>query len=238
MSRSVAEIIVLSLVLGTIILGATVGNLLVLLGLRRQSFREKPSHLLLVNLAISDLLIAVIIQPYQLATVIHSSLIEEGGTLCSVGGVLNYPFFFVSLITLVGMCVDRFYAFGNPLLHRTRFTFNVALSIVVYSWIHSAAFGIGTGLAINIEYDPSSMDCGLGWTKRHIAFTLFVLLTHIALPFFILLVSSVWLFRRLKAHNEQLRQLQQRHEGYESDRREHHATQGKYATLIKYSIRF
>ena len=107
----------------------------------------------------------------------------------------------------MGKCVDRFYASSDPLLYRIRITFKISVGMVTYPWVHAAAFGLGTGLGIDVAYDPISKDCGLGWRKRHIALSLFLFLLHVLGPFLFLLVSTVLLFRRLKSHNERLCRL-------------------------------
>ena len=202
--RSIEEIVVLAIFLGFIILGGITGNLLVLVALRRQPTLKKPSSMLLANLALCDLCLAAIVQPYQLTTMIDSSLIEDSGILCQVGGVLSYPFFIVSLGIMVGMCIDRFYALGKPLLYRTRITFKVALAMVTAPWIYAVAFGLGTGLGVEVLYDPETQDCGLGWKRRHVAFTVFFFLFHAAVPSVALLVSSIFIFYRVKSHRREL----------------------------------
>ena len=107
----------------------------------------------------------------------------------------------------MGKCVDRFYASSDPLLYRIRITFKISVGMVTYPWVHAAAFGLGTGLGIDVAYDPISKDCGLGWRKRHIALSLFLFLLHVLGPFLFLLVSNVLLFCRLKSHNERLCRL-------------------------------
>ena len=198
--RSVEEIVVLAIFLGFIILGGITGNLLVLVALRRQPTLKKPSSMLLANLALCDLCLAAIVQPYQS----WSTLIEDSGILCQVGGVLSYPFFIVSLGIMVGMCIDRFYALGKPLLYRTRITFKVALVMVTAPWIYAVAFGLGTGLGVEVLYDPETQDCGLGWKRRHVAFTVFFFLFHAAVPSVALLVSSILIFYRVKSHQREL----------------------------------
>ena len=201
--RSTLETVLLSGIILIIILGGIVGNLLVLLAIMSsRSMKNKPSSLLFGNLALSDLLLATLVQPYQLATLIKPSLIEDNGLLCQIGGIASYPFFIVSVGTLVGMCVDRFYALAKPLLYRVRVTFNVAWGMIIYPWVHAVIFGIGTGFGIGARYDSKSKDCGLGWKRRHFAFTLFAILTYVAIPFIVLLVSNILIIRRLRSHNE------------------------------------
>ena len=170
--------------------------------MRSRSINRKPFSLLLRNLALSDLLLATLVQPYQLAALVKPSLIEDNRLLCQIGGIGSYLLFMVSVGTLVGMCVDRFYALAKPLLYRVRVTFKVAWGMIIYPWVHAVIFGIGTGFGIGARYDSKSKDCGLGWKRRHFAFTLFAILTYVAIPFIVLLVSNILIIRRLRSHNE------------------------------------
>ena len=201
--RSTLETVLLSGIILIIMLGGIVDNLLVLLAIMSsRSMKNKPSSLLLRNLALSDLILATLAQPYQLAALVKSSLIEDNGLLCQIGGIASYLLFIVSVGTRVGMCVDRFYALAKPLLYRVRVTFKVAWGMPIYPWVHAVIFGIGTGFGIGARYDSKSKDCGLDWKRRHIAFTLFVMLTHVAIPFIVILVSNILIVRRLRSHDE------------------------------------
>ena len=81
--RSTLETVLLSVTMIIIMLGGIVGNLLVLLAiLSSRSINRKPSSLLIGNLALSDLLLATLVQPYQLAALVKPSLIEDNRLLC------------------------------------------------------------------------------------------------------------------------------------------------------------
>ena len=182
--RSFEELIVLTIVMFFIILCSLIGNLMVLIAFKASKvLRKNHSNFLILNLATSDFLSAGLLMPFQLVIVIQPSLVIHGGILCSLAGVLSYPFFIVSSFSLVMLSFERYVALGYPLHHLSKITPRFIGTMVIYPWVHALCYATFTGLAIDIKFDPKSLDCGLGWRERHIAFVLFTALVHVVFPF-------------------------------------------------------
>lgn len=180
-------------------------NILVLLGyLTSPSARRKPSNLLLINMTLSELLTAVIVIPLQL--VVHctnSSLARKDGPWCKTVGVLTYPFYIVTVITMVCISIDRFYAIREPLKYKSKMTAKCIGLMIVYTWFHAATFSFIFGFVVGVGYNKLSAVCSIVWDD-HMGVSVFVAATHIVLPFVLLMVLNLNLVASLRKQNRNL----------------------------------
>lgn len=199
------EVSVLVAVSVFILLLSVPANILVLLGyLTSHSARKKPSNLLLVNMTFSELLTALVVIPLQL--VVHCtnpSLAKDDGVLCKLVGVLTYPFYIVTVATMVCISIDRLYAIRAPLKYKTRMTGKCIGLMIIYTWLHAALFSLIFGLIIGIGYNDLSAACSIVWND-HLGVSVFVAATHIVLPFVLLTVLNLNLVASLRKQNRNL----------------------------------
>ena len=180
-------------------------NILVLLGyLTSQSARKKPSNLLLVNMTFSELLTALILIPLQLVVhITNPTLAKDDGVLCQVTGVLTYPFYIVTVATMVCISIDRFYAICAPLKYKSTMTGKCIALMIIYTWIHATLFSLIFGFAIGIGYNELSAACSIAWND-HLGVSVFVAATHIVLPFVLLTALNWNLVTSLRKQNRNL----------------------------------
>ncbi|XP_048575771.1 rhodopsin, GQ-coupled-like [Nematostella vectensis] len=192
LSRSPQEILALASSLSIIIILSISGNALVIyVFITNRQLCSSLSNKLILSLAVADLTTAAFPMLYQLITVADVSLIQHGGPLCSVGGVASYSFFFVSVITLVMLSVERFLALGFPLKYSSIVSRRVKAFIIWYPWLHSLVFAVLCLAWFGIKYDPHGFDCGLRWRTRPFYFTFSVVFIHIALPLTLLTALNI-----------------------------------------------
>lgn len=182
----------LATTLGIIIIFGVCGNLLVIIAiLRFKRLRRAVNSYLILNLAISDFLTAALLMPYHLATVLDLSIIADDGLLCKVGGLLSYPFYISSTITLVMLAIERHIAVSDPLRYMSRVTARTIALMIGYSWFQSVLFVVLFAFLGNIEFSTQSLDCGVSWEGTPLWLSIFALLMTIVLPFFTLLIMSL-----------------------------------------------
>ena len=118
---------------------AIIGNTLILVALRKESFLHPPSKLLLRCLATTDLCVGLIAEPLNVSYWI--SLVNEEWTFCWYGlnssSITGYTLCSVSLLTLTAISVDRLLALSLRLRYRHVVTLNRTFVIVVVFWIVS-----------------------------------------------------------------------------------------------------
>ena len=186
------EKLCLALTLGVIIIFGLCGNLLVIIViLRFKRLRRYVSSYLILNLAISDFLTASINMPYHLATVLNLSIISGNGLLCKMGGILSYPFYISSTLTLVMLAIERHIAVRDPLRYLSRVTSRTIGFMVAFAWFQAAFFSSLFAILGNIEFSYISLDCGVTWKGTPLWLMLLALFLNVVLPYFLLLIMSL-----------------------------------------------
>lgn len=182
----------LATTLGIIIVFGVCGNLLVIIAiLRFKRLRRAVNSYLILNLAVSDFLTASMQMPYHLATVLDLSIIADDGLLCKVGGILSYPFYICSTVTLVMLAIERHIAVSDPLRYMSRVTGRTVAIMIVFSWFQGVIFVVLFSSLANIEFSTRSLDCGVAWEGTPLWLSILALLMNIVLPFFLLLIMSL-----------------------------------------------
>ena len=199
------EVSVLVAVTALILTLAVPTNILVLLGyLSSPSARRKPSNLLLINMAFSELLTILVVIPLQLIThCTNPSLARDDATWCKLTGVLTYPFYIVTVATMVCISVDRFYAIRAPLKYKSKMTAKCIGAMIIYTWLHATTFSFIFTFVIGIGYNEQSATCSIVWDD-HFEVSVFVAITHILLPFVLLIFLNYNLVISLRKQNRNL----------------------------------
>ena len=140
-----------------------------------------------MNKTISELVTAMVAIPLQLFTsIIKPSLVMGGGVMCTLVGATTYPFYIISVATMVGISIDRLYAIRCPLIYKTKITKNRILGLIAYTWVHAVLFVVVVGFAIGFKHSDESTECGIVWADLHFSVSVVLAVTHIALPFALL----------------------------------------------------
>lgn len=125
-----------------VFVSASVGNLLILLGLRRSHYLHPPSEALFSSLALSDLAVGLFVVPLHFGLML-AIVIENPSFYCKLFSpvtVLAFILTSVSALTTTAIAVDRYLAFRLKL--RYRYSVNVKRVVVVIAsqWIIAIAW--------------------------------------------------------------------------------------------------
>ncbi|XP_048255334.1 gastrin/cholecystokinin type B receptor-like [Haliotis rufescens] len=107
--------------------------------------RSSAANYFLVNLAIADILVAVCCIPLTVADIVYQVWIF-GETLCKLTGYLQGIYIGASVLTIVCMGIDRYFAIRHPMIHRRIFTVGKVKILVGLTWLLAA--GVMVPLAI------------------------------------------------------------------------------------------
>ncbi|XP_078347840.1 adenosine receptor A2b-like [Oculina patagonica] len=120
-------------------ISAVLGNILILVALRKESTLHPPSKLLFRSLASSDLCVGLISQPLYAAYLMTH--LNESWAICRYAFeavfITGYLLCSVSLFTLTAISVDRLLALLLRLRYRQAITLKRAYVIVVSFWVVS-----------------------------------------------------------------------------------------------------
>ncbi|XP_054164525.1 cholecystokinin receptor type A-like [Oppia nitens] len=176
-----------------IFLLAIVGNLLVIVTLAANRRMRSVTNRLLLNLAVSDLLLAVFCMPFTLMAVLFKQFIF-GQLMCSLIPYLQAVLVMVSVWTLVVVSVERYYAICQPLRSRGyRQTLSYAYRIIGLVWFGSLV--LMSPIAVVSRLQPIEnigiYECRESWPTPHLltAFTLFLDVLVFIIPLMIMSIT-------------------------------------------------
>ncbi|XP_029997800.1 prokineticin receptor 1a [Sphaeramia orbicularis] len=126
--------IVIAVVLVGIMLVCGVGNCLFIASLARYKQLRNLTNLLIANLAVSDVLVAVVCCPFLLDYYVVKQLSwDHGLLLCAAINYLRTVSLYVSTNALLAIAVDRFMAILHPL--KPRMKHQTAYCVILTVWI-------------------------------------------------------------------------------------------------------
>ena len=123
---------------------AVVGNVLVCFAiLSNRSLRRKPTNLLLLSLAVSDLLTAAIAMPFDIESLFRQGGWKHGAVMCVAFLTVYLITVPTSILTLLAISVDRYQSLRDPLsrFRRAQFmTQRKALLVIGLIWLYCIIF--------------------------------------------------------------------------------------------------
>lgn len=109
------QTVAITVVCMTIIVGTVVGNALVCLAVALVRKLQTPSNLLIVSLAVSDLLVAVLVMPFALLMELSAGVWPLGEGMCKAWTSLDVLLCTASILNLCIISIDRYLAITRPL---------------------------------------------------------------------------------------------------------------------------
>ena len=128
-----------------VMLLSIIGNALVLVTILRTPSLRSPSVIFLCNLAVSDLLVGLVVQPVYVAAEIARTV----RALLQAANTMGFAGFGVSLTTMTAITVDRFLALHYHLQYPNLMTTSRAIYTIVTIWC------IITLFSFSILWSPS-----------------------------------------------------------------------------------
>ncbi|XP_059811262.1 prokineticin receptor 1-like [Hypanus sabinus] len=133
--------VVIGVVLVCIMLVCGVGNLLFIVTLARHKNLRNVTNLLIVNLAVSDFIVATVCCPFEMDYYVVRELSWNfGHVLCSSVNYLRMVSLYVSTNALLVIAVDRYLVIVHPL--KPRMKLQTAYCILIAVWVVSLVISI------------------------------------------------------------------------------------------------
>lgn len=160
--RSVAVVAIEATLLFIIICVAILGNLLILTAIYRFSNLRTITNVFVANLAIADLLLASLGMPFTMASSITYHWIF-GDVMCKIQGVINSLFCEASILTLMSVSFERFFAIMYPMKYPSRITARTVLVILIYIWVHALVCATSTFWFSRFRFLEFEHICTVDW---------------------------------------------------------------------------
>lgn len=195
-------------VLGFFLIGLP-SNMLIIVSVVRLKLYREPTHFLLLNLAISDLLLCVLVMPFTITAGFAGECIfgNSDYTRCKVcqASVILSALTLFSLHILSVISVDRFLFIKFPLRYDNYVTVRRMTVVVILTWVLASLlsipplFGLG-----DMDYTRSISTCTPRFQyrtnlTRNIYYMMMLILESL-LPIAVLFVSNVWVICIAQKH--------------------------------------
>jgi len=179
-------------------------NILIISSILYRRLYREPTHILLLNLAVTDLLVCVCVMPFTVVSGFAGGFVLGGSDSvrcewCKTG-VIFVGLGLVSLHTLALLSVDRFVFIKFPLKYDLHVTWRKAVLCVGILWIVSIllavppVFGFG-----NVVFFGNVATCTISPRSEDIGYLVF-LLAESCFPFGAFIVANTWLVCIVQKH--------------------------------------
>ncbi len=195
-----------------IILLALLGNLLMISAVMKMPYLRTVTNLFTINLAVTDIGVAVIILPTWIVSLSEGSHLDHPPFpewLCFATAYTTVLLLLVSISTLAGISLDRYLCICHPLRYPIEVTPKRMYCVVVYIWIQSFLLAsaplLGWG---EYKFRPQTIPiCNPEW-RHNVSFAIFLVLVGLALPFGIMLFSYIRIVQEARKQVKRIEQIQ------------------------------
>ncbi|XP_028252532.1 trace amine-associated receptor 1-like [Parambassis ranga] len=133
--------VLLYIFLGLLAVITTCGNLLVIISIIYFKQLHTPTNYLILSLGVADLLVGVLVFPFNMAFTVTSCWFYEN-LFCKVRGSFDVTLSTASILNLCCISIDRYYAVCQPLTYRAKINDRVTGMMILVIWGVSAFIGI------------------------------------------------------------------------------------------------
>ncbi|XP_020900268.1 tyramine receptor 1 [Exaiptasia diaphana] len=150
---SLAQRVISAIAMSVLIILSISGNSLVIASFYYyKKIRRSVTNCFIVSLAVSDLMVAFLSEPFWLSYQITQwTTFPEGwdiNTLVLFWTILDISCAIASIVNLLFISIDRYFAIKSPLSHHTKMTPETSVYIIFGLWLYS----IGTGCLFILEW--------------------------------------------------------------------------------------
>lgn len=131
------SVVVICVLNAPLMLTTTAGNILVLTAIKKTPSIRSSSITMLCSLAVSDLLVGFIVQPFFLASLLTRVFLIE-----RISKITAFCLCGVSLCTMTAISIDRFLALQYPMRYQATITAHQRAlnTLIVIIWLHNFVF--------------------------------------------------------------------------------------------------
>ena len=166
------------------------------------------SNRLVLNLAISNFLLTILILPFIVVTSVTGAW-RLGDTWCRLSGVATTMLFAACIFTLLVISVDRYYAVIRPLHYSLHITSRRLWCFLAAIWLSACAIAVPPVVGWNrITYQPEKNICTVDWRSQSPAdraYTYSFLVMCFCLPFAVMAWVYVRIFRAVQSTSARAR---------------------------------
>ncbi|KAK2145451.1 hypothetical protein LSH36_681g03011 [Paralvinella palmiformis] len=196
------------------ILLAVVGNVVMILAVLKTPYLRTVTNLFTINLAVSDLGIALLVMPMFVASMALGRDAVASPIpvpLCEATAFVTILLLLVSIATLSGISLDRYFSICHPLRYPREVTPRRVYGTIVYVWIQSVLLSAsplaGWG---RYKFRPQTIPiCNPEWTGD-VGFSAFLAIVGLIIPFSAMLFSYIRIIQEARKQSKRIENIQLR----------------------------
>ena len=205
--RSMPIKILESAVLITLTILAFAGNVLICVAVLRTPCLRTVPNMFVTNLAVSDILMAIVCMPISVYVLISSQW-PFSSVMCGLQGFFMFSFGIVSQVNMSVIAVNRYFAVCRPFVCKIIFTPRNVLLIIALLWILPGIASVPPLMGWGYyAFNGGKAICIYPFNVNMI-YTTIVQLLFIAIPFGLITLSYTKCFLAIRSNNRQVAQMQ------------------------------
>lgn len=165
---------------------------------------RNPSGYLLVNLAVGEILVGVLLLPFSIPAVLHGKW-TMGTNTCQFNGFLQHALSAVSVLTVLSVSIDRYFAIVTPLTYRARVTTQKTLIAVCFTWFYALFSACFPFMKWSTYHFVSGLWLCENNYRYSLSFTYFKFLVLYVIPFLVIVYIYACIFKISWHHSRQIR---------------------------------
>ena len=184
-----------------IMIAAVFGNSLMCYAVYRTPTLRTMANLFTINLSLTDLSVAIVVLPVWTSALVSGSTRPTADPpfpecVCQATAFFTVLFLLVSIATLAGISLDRYFIICHPLRYPMEITSRRIYSVLSYIWLQSTLLAatplLGWG---EYTFRPQTIPiCNPSW-QASTGHAIFLSLFGMAMPFGIMIVSYTRIFQ-------------------------------------------
>ncbi|KPP63398.1 G-protein coupled receptor 161-like, partial [Scleropages formosus] len=188
-------------------LGAVTGNILVIVIIAATKRFHSVTSVLVINLAISDLLVGVGVMPFVAMSLLNSGWVSCND-LCLYVGYTSSVYCTASVLTLAAIALDRYYSIIDCLRYKSRCTVWRTGTAVVWIWLQAILTSCPPLLGwSNVTYVRPMYSCAVNWSSSP-SYTTFMAALSFLVPAAVILFCYVKIVRVARSHARRIHDLE------------------------------
>lgn len=137
-----SQVVGVGIFLSVFILVAIIGNILVILSVVCNKHLQTVTNLFIVNLAIADLLLSIIVLPFSASLEVLGCWVF-GRVFCNIWAAVDVLCCTASILSLCSISIDRYIGVKYCLKYPSIMTDRRAVAILVLVWVSSTVISVG-----------------------------------------------------------------------------------------------
>ncbi|XP_072292363.1 5-hydroxytryptamine receptor 1D [Eucyclogobius newberryi] len=199
--------LILEILMVLMCVGAVTGNILVIVIVAATKTFHSVTSVLIMNLAVSDLLVGAGVMPFIALSLMNSSW-EQGTDLCLYVGYTSSVYCTASVLTLAAIALDRYYSIVDCLHYTSRCTLWRTSVVVLWIWLQALTTScpplLGWG---SVNYVTPMYNCAINWAISP-SYTAFMAVLSYLIPAVVILFCYVNIVKVARSHARRIHTLE------------------------------